>query len=229
LEHGPLRPEVSGVALAGKARAILDRSRWQHERRRRPSGFFCRLVDMLVDMLRKLCPGKAETRPFTPGQVAGELAIHGENLQAMMASAAGAEELPRTIWSDGTNELLVEIAGVTVVTLDGLVQVTIPVDCEEAGPTDILVTFATGSSDNPAGMVFATETVPEGPAEIVAIWGEALVALAWTAMLRALATLADAAGSDQDGAGLIPAGVTADREGVKLLVMARHQMDRVVR
>lgn len=228
-DYAPLAPDVSRFALAGKARAILARSRWTNERPARRSGILCKLVDMLVALLRKMCPDAREVRPFKPGEVAGELAVDGNNLEAMVAAAAGAEELPRTIWSDGTNELLVELAGVKVVTLDGLVQVTIPVACEEAGPVGILVNFATGSRDNPAGLVFATETLPEGPPEIVAIWGEALVALAWTAVLRTLATLADAAGSDKDGAGLIPAGVTADRDGVKLLVMARHEMDRVVK
>ena len=73
------------------------------------------------------------------------------------------------------------------------------------------------------------DTAPRGPSEIVEIWGEALVALAWTSLLKSVTTLADVAGSDHDGAGLIPAGFAASGNGVKLLVMARHEMDRVVK
>ena len=56
-----------------------------------------------------------------------------------------------------------------------------------------------------------------------------LVALAWTAVLRVVSTLADMAGTDLDGAGLVPAAMSAERGGVKLLVMARHEMERVER
>ena len=55
------------------------------------------------------------------------------------------------------------------------------------------------------------------------------MALAWTSLLKTVTTLADVAGSDRDGAGLIPAGFSASGDGVKLLVMARHEMDRVVK
>jgi hypothetical protein len=109
------------------------------------------------------------------------------------------------------------------------VQVTIPVSCEETGRQTILVTFATGSPKNPTGLIFATDTIPEGPPEIVEIWGEALIALAWTSVLRVLSTLASVSGADLDGAGLIPVGLAASNSGVKLLVMARHTMDRIVR
>jgi hypothetical protein len=44
-----------------------------------------------------------------------------------------------------------------------------------------------------------------------------------------MTALADVAGSDRDGAGLVPAGLEASGREVKLLVMARHEVDRVVK
>jgi hypothetical protein len=133
------------------------------------------------------------------------------------------------VWSDRTNELLVETKHVSVKIENGLIHVQVPVACEETGRQIVTVSFATGSDASPAGLIFAGDTIPMGPPEIVEIWGEALVALAWISLLKVLVTLADVAGGDQDGAGLVPAGLAASGKGVKLLVMARHAMDRVVK
>ena len=55
--------------------------------------------------------------------------------------AAGAANAPRAVWSDGSNELLVEIAKIALKIEDGLVHVQIPVACEETGPQTIRVSF----------------------------------------------------------------------------------------
>jgi hypothetical protein len=212
-------------ALVDDARKVLERSGWQKIQQEQLSSA-CR--DLVV-RLRETCPALAVDRPLKPSEVAGEIAINPEDFRTIFATAAGAGSTPRTVWSDGTNELLVEIARISVKIEDGLVHVRIPVACVETGPQTILVSFATGSEANPAGLVFAADTIPLGPLEIVEIWGNALVSLAWTSILKAVTTLADVAGVDQDGAGLVPAGFAAGGNGVKLLVMARHEMDRVVK
>jgi hypothetical protein len=182
-----------------------------------------------VARLRETCPDVFVGRPLKPGEIAGELALGAEQFQAMVSAALGAKATPRAVWSDGTNELLVELAGVSVKTTNGFVEALIPVSCNETGAVTIEVTFATGAPESAAGLIFAAGTIPEGPSEIVEIWGEALVAFSWTAVLRAITALAGAAGTDLDGAGLVPAGMSAERGGVRLLVMARHEMERVVR
>jgi hypothetical protein len=210
--------------LVDDARKVLERSGWREAQQEQ----LARDCRALVARLRQTCPELVVGRPLKPSEVAGEIAVNPEDFRNILTVAAGAASTPRTVWSDGTNELLVEIAKIAVKIEDGLVHVQIPVACEEAGRQTIGVTFATGSEADPTGLVFATDTVPEGPPEIVEIWGEALVTLAWTSLLKSVTTLADVAGSDHDGAGLVPAGLAASGNGVKLLVMARHEMDRVV-
>jgi len=219
------RVPVSRLTLIEDARAVLSRSSW-HAVQQQQLSRECRALWV---KLHATCPDLSLGRPLEASEVAGDLAIGSKDFQGLFTVAAGAKDNARVVWSDGTNELLVEIAATLVKTMDGLMLVTIPVSCEETGRQTVQVTFATGSPDNPAGLVFATDTVPKGPPEIVEIWGEALVALAWASLLRVLSTLADVAGADQDGAGLVPAGLTADRSGVTLLVIARHSMDRVTR
>lgn len=216
---------LTRLALVDHARRLLLRSHWNDIREKHLS----RLCRELVKRLSKLCPDLKICTVLDAGEVAGDMPIDKKEFQTLLTAAAGANETPRVIWSDGTNELVVELARISVKTLEGLVQVSIPVACEETGAQSIVVSFATGSPDQPAGLIFATETIPEGPAEIVELWGESLIALAWSSVLRALSTVAKEAGTDRDGAGLIAAGVVASAQGLNLSVMARHAMDRIRR
>ena len=212
-------------SLTDDARAVLSRSGWQDVQQKHLS----RECRVLVAKLKETCPNVIVGRPLKTGEVFGDIAIETKDFQALFSVATGAKESPQVVWSDGTNELMVDIARISVGTMDGLVMVKIPVSCEETDRQTILVTFATGSPAKPAGLIFATDTVPTGPPEIVEIWGESLITLAWVSLLRVLSALADVAGTDCDGAGLVPASLAADHNGVTLLVMARHAMDRVAR
>lgn len=218
------RPAVSRLALLDDARAILSRSAWQDVHQQGLS----RECQALIAKLKATCPQLVVERRLKAGEVLGDVPIDSKSLQRLFTAAAGGRETPRTVWSDGTNELLVEVARISVTTTDGILVVTIPVACNETGAQLMRVPFATGSAESPAGLIVATDT-PDGPPEILAIWADALTALAWTLLLRTLSSLAGAAGSDQDGAGLIASGLSADANGVTLLVMARHEMDRVVK
>jgi hypothetical protein len=217
--------DVSASNLVDEAKRVLDRSHWREAQQEQLS----RTCRELVSRLQKTCPDLIVGRPLKPSEVAGEIAINPEDFQEVFKMAAGAADAPRAVWSDGTNELLIELAKISLKIEQGLIHVQIPVACEETGRQTISVTFAVGSDMNPAGLIFATDTIPNGPSQIVAIWGEALVSFAWTSVQKAIATLADVAGSDRDGAGLVPAAFEASGTGVKLMVMARHDMDRVVK
>jgi hypothetical protein len=213
------------LALADAARKVVARSGWQKTQ----DAQLVRQCRDLVARLRETCPDLVTGRPLKPGEVAGEIELGQEQFQAMVATAAGAGAAPSAVWNDGTNELQVEFRRIAVKTADGIVQVLIPVSCNETGAVTIEVTFATGGPGSTAGLIFAADAIPVGPPEIVEIWGEALVALAWTSVLRAISALADVAGTDLDGSGLVPAGMSAAGGGVRLLVMARHEMERMAR
>ena len=72
-----------------------------------------------------------------------------------------------------------------------------------------------------------TDARAGGPLVVTEIWGEALTALAWQALLGVAAALAAESGRDVDGAGLIPVGLTATDAGLQILTMARHPFDRI--
>ena len=130
------------------------------------------------------------------------------------------------VWQKDDSELLVVTGKVTVSLDDGLVLISLPVWCDQ-GTATLQVPFAVGGANSPAGMLVATEQHPRGPDGIILVWGEAVVAFAWQVLMSVLTRIASSTGKDQDGAGLIPAALTATADGVKILTMARHPFDRV--
>jgi hypothetical protein len=127
------------------------------------------------------------------------------------------------VWVDGDSELAVGVAGVKVETRLGAVVVTLPVRCDQTGPTEVHVTFAVGAPGSPAGLYAATQRRPRGPAAIVDTWGEAIVAFAWKLVLDLVSGLAGATGQDTRGSRLVPAELEATPDGLAIVPMARHR------
>jgi hypothetical protein len=87
------------------------------------------------------------------------------------------------------------------------------------------IDLVVGTEDRPTGLL-AAATTPRGPAVVVDRWADALVALAWQALLDTAAALSAAAGADVDGTPLIPTRWSASREGIAVGPQARHAFDR---
>ena len=180
---------------------------------------------------RDAAPAPAAAAPATPlpaGTVGADVPLDPPAFQKLITAAATENTTGgQQVWTKNSSELTV-IAGKVAITLDdGLIVVIIPVSCDQLTSATIQVPFATGGKDTPAGMVFATEERPRGPEAIVDLWGEALTAYAWRLLVTAMHRVTLQAGVDADGAGLVPIAVTAAKDGIRLLPMARHAFDRV--
>lgn len=181
----------------------------------------------LLAELRKTCPGLVPPDPLGAGQVGPEIPLDPKTAQTLVQAALKPVRADTILLQDGDNELLVEVSGVALNFGDGTVVVSIPVRCDQVRRAVIQVPFALGSSKRRAGLIAATEAAPRGPAVVVQLWGEALTALAWQALLGVSSALAAESGRDVDGAGLIPVALTATKDGLQILTMARHAFDRV--
>jgi hypothetical protein len=186
-----------------------------------------------VAALRQKCPDAFPDDPLKPGQPAPPVAVPLETAQALyraaFAAAAGPGEAGRAdaaVWTQSDAELLVRPAKVRVRFLDGLVLVGVPVFCEQTEDAEVVVAFAVGAEDAPAGMVIATERLPRGPAVIVDRWGDALAAAAHRALITLVQGIAGAAGEDLDGAPLLPAALQASADGLEVTPQACHAFDR---
>jgi hypothetical protein len=181
----------------------------------------------LLAELRKNCPGLIPPDPLGAGQVGPEIPIDPKGAAALVRAALKPARGETVLLRDGDNELLVEVARIELRFGDGVVVVAIPVRCDQVRRAIVQVPFAIGSSKRRAGLIAATESAPRGPLAVTEIWGEALTALAWQALLGVSAALAAESGRDVDGAGLIPVGLTATENGLQILTMARHSFDRI--
>ena len=158
-----------------------------------------------------------------------EIPVSREDLQKLLLEAARQGSASEVVWVQGDSELIVSVGKVAVALEPGLIVITIPVRCDQIDRANIVVPFAVGDAERPAGMIVATEDRPRGPALIVDAWGEALLAFAWDLVMTLTTAVADASGADVDGAGLIPAALTASSDGIRVLTMARHAFDRNMR
>jgi hypothetical protein len=190
----------------------------------------------LLEVVRARCPGLLPADPLPAGTVGPEVDLNPDELQRLVsvaaASAAGIPAGTRSdtvVWTLGGSELLVIVAKVQVRLDRGIILVIIPVSCDQISGAEIEVGFAVGDDSRPAGMLAVTEDRPRGPAGIVDLWGDALTGFAWQVMLSVTTGLAGATGEDVDRAPLVPVAITASPNGLRVLTMARHTFDRVVR
>ena len=105
---------------------------------------------------------------------------------------------------------------------DGLIEIVVPVTCDQTGDVEISVSFVTGTPDRPAGGIATTEDHPRGPAVVVENWAEPLIAYAWQTLVTATAALSSAGGTDLAGRKLITAGLAISAEGLTVTPMAPH-------
>lgn len=189
----------------------------------------------LLKQLQTRCPGVLPDKPLEPGAVGPEIPLSHDELQKLasvaVVTAAGlptGTDAGQVVWSQGGNELLVILAKVAVHVDHGIALVDIPVSCDQEADGHITVAFAVGDDHRPAGMLAVTEDRPRGPRVVVDVWGESLTAFAWQVLLTVSTAVAGSAGEDVDGAPLIPVGLAATGEGLRILTMARHAFDRAV-
>lgn len=196
-----------------------------------------------LEFIRKNCPGLLPEDDLPAGSPAKPLPVEPEQATALVRAAVEDAVRARSgrrvtdsapdlvVWVDGADSLLLVVDSIRVSTGEGLVSVDVDVLCDqlraETGEprARVRIDLVVGTAARPTGLL-AAATTPHGPAVVVDRWHDALVALAWQALLDAAATLSAMAGSDSDGAGLIPTRWTASKAGLTIGPQARHPFDR---
>ena len=156
-----------------------------------------------------------------------EIPMNSQSLQKLIIAAATEDNQGQQVWTKDLSELTVFTGKVGITLDDGFILVIIRVSCDQVSSGVIQVPFAVGGKDTPSGLLVATEERPRRPHVIVDVWGEALTAYAWRLLLTVMHRIALQSGVDEDGAGLVPIAVTAAKNGITLLPIARHTFDRL--
>lgn len=181
----------------------------------------------LLKQLREQCPGAVPPPPPKPGGLSEPIVVGATDLDRLLRAALSAEDADGVVLlTDGDSELLVDPARSRALIGEGVILVALGVECDQTGAAEVTVPFAVGSAQATAGMIMATERVPRGPAIVTGRWGEALVAMAWEALVGVTAGLSRHVGGDLDAAPLIPGALAAAPGSITVVPQARHRADR---
>lgn len=166
----------------------------------------------VLDRLRAELP-EALPRALVPrGRKGAALPVASAALAALVQLAAvqAAQGADSVVWDDGVNQLMVHASKIRAVVTEGMVRISIPVECDQLRAT-MEIPFAVGSEARKAGLILATAERPAGDALIARIWGDALIAFAYGALLDMAESLAGASGRDERNERLVPRGFIAKR------------------
>ena len=199
--------------------------------------WFLDLIEDAVEAaLRKAGKGKhgGVGTPVPPGEVADPVTVPASTVNGLAVAAIGARYAApgqpppaQVIWHDGDSEVLVHLDKTQAVLFPGLVLIALTLEADETGPGQLVVAFAVGGADRPAGLVAVTEARPRGPAQLVDRWGEAATAAAWLALLDMAHGMALQSGTDTAGARLIPGAISCDGSALSVTPQARQPADQV--
>jgi len=214
-------------------RRVQDEPEHEHGPLRR---LFDLVEDAIEAVLQEVCrdepPAGGDRVP--PGGTAAPVTVLAPAVTGLTVAALGARctapgQPPpaRVIWQDGDSEVLVHLDKTQTVLFPGLVLIALTLEADETGPGQLVVPFAVGSPDSPAGLVAVTEARPRGPAALADRWGEAATAAAWLALLDVAHAMALRSGTDTAGARLIPGAISCDGSALTVTPQARHPADQV--
>jgi hypothetical protein len=161
------------------------------------------------------------------GTVAPPVEVEDERFERLVRAALAPDEASASVvWHEADAEVVVHLDRTRVRTRDGLVLVALTLECDQTGLAEVVVPFAVGTNERPAGLVAASEAKPRGPEVLVDRWGEAIIATAWRAVVEAATAVARDRGSDLDGAPLRAGGLVARGGRIAVVPQARHSFER---
>jgi hypothetical protein len=94
------------------------------------------------------------------------------------------DQLPsKIVWTDYGDEVLIHLDSLQTKIVQGKLLASVDLETDQTGRTPLVVAFALGATNDPAGLVATTETYPRGNAMLASRWGQAVQAAIWSALL----------------------------------------------
>lgn len=114
----------------------------------------------------------------------------GSMLKVRLAGspADGSQSTPsqpqQVVWIDGGDEVLVHIDSIRTKIADGMLLVSIDFESDQTKRTPLVISLALGNTDDPAGLVAATDNLPRGNGLLASRWGRAAQDAVWASLLE---------------------------------------------
>jgi hypothetical protein len=130
------------------------------------------------------------------------------------------------VWRDLGSEVAVHLERTRVALLPGFVICGLRMRCDQVlDSAELTVPLATGTVDEPAGLLMTGEIAARGDALLVDAWGDFAVAACWTALVDVAIRVAAAAGIDACCGRLLPGAVWTAADIFTVIPQARHAID----
>lgn len=132
-----------------------------------------------------------ECHPCPPPKIPDQLdekTLTGHLTMRLAGSPADGSPSPsqtpgKVIWVESGDEVLVHLDSMQTVILDGVILVSVDLESDQTGRTTMVVSFAVGKANDPAGLIAVTDEFPRGNGVLASLWGRALQAAAWSSLL----------------------------------------------
>lgn len=149
------------------------------------------------------CPPPRVPDEFDEPQLAAALGMRLAGTSADGSLQQG-ETATSVVWVDGGDEVLVHLDSTQVRLLDRTLLVSVDLESDQTGRTPLVVAFALGDPNDPAGLVAVTDDLPRGHPLLAARWGHALQDAVWASLLGLAQDHADERAAAPRGLGLSP-------------------------
>jgi hypothetical protein len=223
---------VAGTGSRDSRRAAVARTGWVDDLRQQALGDADLGRILKPDQLKEVVAKLGDALGWATAAPGVTVAPHNVNpdlvqrllLPALVVAAGAAPgdaplQSRPLLWDSGADRLLVHLAKASIVLADGVIDLHFSVECDQTGVAEVVATYVTASPDKPHGFVLATEDLPRGPAVVVQVWGEALVALGWRAIVELTRMVAATRGTDTADQPLVASTVVATANGLAITAM----------
>jgi len=230
LQHDPSVPLLIDdlLAEAGRDFKLEIGSRWFKSESR-----WCTLLhDILneIEIVLHRCDPDDQRYPCKPPKIADrmdETSLTKHLVTRLAGTPADGGTAPqqspnKVIWVEGGDEVLVHLDSVRTAILDGMILVSIDLETDQTGRTSMVVPFAVGRPNDPAGLVAVTEDFPSGNGVLASRWGRTLQTAAWSSLI----SLANEHAAERAAA---PLGISAVKGTIALTAGAALKVGGAVR
>ncbi|MEJ2631493.1 MAG: hypothetical protein P8011_01170 [Acidihalobacter sp.] len=184
----------------------------------------------VMKSIREHLPETLPLHPLPIGDKGVDLPVASSALTRLLrlAAVARSDAQNSVVWDDGVNQIIVHVDRIKAAVTKGQIRIDIPVVADRLKAV-MQVPFAVGSEDRLAGLVAATVLRPAGNAVVAHVWGDALIALAYGALMDAVVSMAGASGRDVENERLVPRALIAQRGQLTIESQARFRFKGQIR
>lgn len=167
----------------------------------------------MLEAMQEKCPDLLPDIPLKEGQISAPIEVEAKLFLKLTKTAIKPNTKKAIIWRENGSEVRFWPDKTVVDIQEGLILIGIVLEAQETGEQTLTVPFATGTEKRFAGTVMTTDQKPRGNERLINIWGDAVIAAAYEAVLQVVSGIAAETGIDTKGQNLRVGAIIA-KQGI---------------